>query len=96
MGSAVGLYLGGSGIGCLTIIDFDTISISNLHRQIAHSLHGAEINQNKAESLSDRIKEINPFISINVKKERLTEENAELLLDNNDVIIDCTDNTDVR
>lgn len=58
------LYLAATGIGEISIFDHDQVEISNLHRQVIHSL--ASVGINKAESAAQRMRSINPFVKINV------------------------------
>jgi len=94
LGCPVLIYLATSGIGNLGIIDFDSISQHNLHRQILFTRE--DINRNKAEVAFERLKIINPEININIYTERLNEKNAIRILTPYDIIIDGSDNFETR
>ena len=87
-------YLATSGIGNIIIVDFDVVSISNLHRQILFSF--PDIGKNKAETAKNRLKQINPFINIEPLPIKINAENILGVLKKGDVIIDATDNFFVR
>src|SRR5207248_1022602 len=58
LGSPVALYLGTAGVGRITLVDHDKVDLTNLQRQIAHSL--ARLGEPKAESAREAIAAINP------------------------------------
>ena len=90
LGSPVALYLGGAGVGQITVIDHDTVDATNLQRQIAHTL--ADVGKPKAQSIQQAIADINPDVIVNVVTQRA---DAALLAHSvglADVVIDCTDN----
>ncbi len=94
LGSPVALYLAASGVGQLTIVDFDTVELSNLQRQIIHST--PTIGQAKVISAKASIAAINPEISVQTIHDKL---DAEALLKHvkaHDVIVDGTDNFTTR
>ncbi len=94
LGSPVAMYLAAAGIGEIGIVDFDRVEFSNLQRQL---LHGTEdVGRFKIDSARDRLREINPGVSVTTYKERLTSENAEGIAERYDVIIDGTDNFETR
>ena len=74
LGSPCLIYLAAAGVGTIGIIDDDTVSLSNLQRQIAHGT--ADIGRPKTESAAEAALRINPDIEIVQHKERLTAENA--------------------
>lgn len=79
-----------SGISNLTIVDFDTINLTNFNRQII-SL-SSNINKFKVEEFEKRIRDINPNINLTVYNERLTKENIKVFnLKSYDYVIDCID-----
>ena len=94
LGSPVGLYLASAGVGHITVVDADNVELSNLQRQIAHPM--AHIGLNKAQSLKHAMERINPQISVTVVDEWLTEVNADELIANVDVVLDCCDNFATR
>lgn len=90
LGCPVAIYLAAAGVGTITIIDYDTVDLSNLQRQIAHSTHN--IGENKALSLTESIHRINPDVYVNAITREL---DSKLLTDpvkKADVLIECTDN----
>jgi len=94
LGSPVSIYLASSGIGKITICDFDDVDISNLQRQILHN--DESIGENKASSASKFLRKVNAEISIKPIKKKLNIVEMEKLADKVDVIIDCSDNFETR
>jgi len=96
LGSPASIYLASSGIGELTLCDFDDVELSNLQRQIVHTEHN--LKTNKAHSAKNFISSINSNISINVVDKKLGEKEFDLYIKNNsvDVILDCSDNFQTR
>ncbi len=94
LGCPVLQYLAGAGVGTIGIIDFDSVELSNLHRQV---LFGeADLGRNKAEAASDRLRELNSDISVHVYPEALTAKNALSLVSEYDIIVDGSDNFPTR
>jgi len=89
LGSPISVYLASSGIGKLHLIDFDTVDISNLHRQVFYSLK--DIGKFKSECLSNFIQQRAPFTEVSFSREAITKENAIELISEYDIIIDGTD-----
>ena len=89
LGSPISVYLASSGIGKLHLIDFDTVDISNLHRQVFYSLK--DIGKLKSECLSNFIQQRSPFTEVSFSREAITKENAIELISEYDVIVDGTD-----
>lgn len=89
LGSAVAVYLAGSGIGHLNLIDYDSVDVSNLHRQIFYGLQ--DIGKSKAEQLANHIKKISPFVEVSLSQNPITKSNIELELGEYSMIVDCTD-----
>ena len=94
LGSPAALYLAAAGVGCITLIDNDRVERSNLQRQILHSDH--LVGHLKTESAAQRLHALNPDIRIETISQRLTEDNAEQLLEGHDVIVDGSDNFPTR
>jgi molybdopterin/thiamine biosynthesis adenylyltransferase len=94
LGSPVALYLGSAGVGHITVVDHDTVDVTNLQRQIAHTL--ADVGQPKAQSIQQAIASINPDVQVTV----ITQRADDALLDERvclaDVVLDCTDNFTTR
>ncbi|KAF8581064.1 hypothetical protein K439DRAFT_1647996 [Ramaria rubella] len=87
-------YLAAAGVGKIGIVDYDTVDVSNLQRQILHT--EARIGMSKARSAEIALKEINSKITTIVHDIHLSSENARGLLRNYDIILDCTDNVPTR
>lgn len=84
------LYLAGAGVGRIGIVDFDLVTLSNLHRQVLFSVH--DIGLSKALRAGDVLEQINPDIEIIVFNEKLSNVNALDILKGFDIILDGTDN----
>ena len=94
LGSPVALYLGTAGVGRLTIVDHDTVDVTNLQRQIAHNL--ARVGRPKAESARDTIAAINPDVQVMPRVERADAARLDTLVRDADVVVDCSDNFSTR
>ncbi|WP_279121557.1 HesA/MoeB/ThiF family protein [Muribaculum intestinale] len=94
LGSPVCLYLAAAGVGTIGIVDADTVSLSNLQRQIIH--HTSDIGRPKVESAAVKIKAINPHVNVVAVGEMLTSRNSSSLVEGYDIVVDCTDNFDTR
>lgn len=94
VGSPAALYLAESGVGTLTIIDSDTVDISNLPRQILHTQ--SRIGMNKAESAKKTIAEINPDVHVQAVSTWADETTLSPLVEQADIIVDCCDNFKTR
>ena len=94
LGAPLGMYLAAAGIGTLGLVDFDVVDYSNLQRQIIHG--SSDVGRPKLHSARDRIKEINPFVNVELHEGMLTSENALEIIKNYDLVIDGTDNFPTR
>ena len=94
LGCAATQYLAGAGIGHLTLLDFDTVSVSNLQRQTLHS--DATVGQPKVISARDALARINPYIAITPVNALLDESEIHSLIAEHDLVLDCTDNVSIR
>lgn len=94
IGSTVILYLAASGVGKLTIVDFDEVDVSNLHRQVIHKSH--DVGMNKAESARRAAKALNPSIEVEIIKMPLTAVNALSIVSTHDCVVDASDNPQTR
>ncbi|MEQ1488267.1 MAG: molybdopterin-synthase adenylyltransferase MoeB [Methylotenera sp.] len=94
LGSPVALYLAASGVGTLTICDFDVVDLTNLQRQIIHTTQSVGIN--KAVSAQQSIYEINPEVVVKTIQQKSTEEEFAALVAQADVVLDCSDNFATR
>lgn len=94
LGSPVIAYLAGAGVGTIGIIDNDTVSISNLQRQILHRTE--DLGAGKAVNAGRFVAELNPHVSVTAHELRLDAGNARELLGAYEVVIDGTDNFETR
>ena len=94
LGSPATMYLAAAGVGTLGIVDDDDVDASNLQRQILHDSAGT--GRPKVESARDRLKAINPNVSVEMHHVRLTSANALELLGHYDVVLDGADNFPTR
>ncbi|HEY4776830.1 MAG TPA: molybdopterin-synthase adenylyltransferase MoeB [Candidatus Acidoferrales bacterium] len=94
LGAPLGLYLAAAGVGRIGLVDFDSVDLTNLQRQI---LFGTDdIGRPKIEAATDRLRNLNPDIQIDRFETRLTSENALDILKNYDIVVDGTDNFPTR
>lgn len=89
LGCPVALYLAAAGIGKLILVDFDSVDLSNLQRQIAHSQ--AMIGENKAESVARIVRTINSDVALVVHQQKAEQAALQALAGQADVVVDCTD-----
>lgn len=94
LGSPLLIYLAAAGVGTIGIVDDDTVSISNLQRQVLYTT--AEVGLKKAELASQKLTALYPETDIQTFDIRLNEGNAEALFKHYDIIADCTDNYRTR
>ena len=94
LGAPAALYLAASGVGKLTICDFDTVDLTNLQRQIIHTTQS--VGTNKALSAQQAIYEINPEVIVQTVQQKSTEAEFKVLAETADVVIDCSDNFATR
>ncbi|MDR1912477.1 MAG: molybdopterin-synthase adenylyltransferase MoeB [Helicobacteraceae bacterium] len=94
LGAPLALYLASAGVGTIGLVDFDVVEESNLQRQVIHSTR--DVDRPKVASAKDRIKGINPFITVNTYNTRITSENALEIIQNYDIVADGTDNFPTR
>ena len=94
LGCPILQYLAAAGIGTLGIIDFDTVDVSNLQRQVLFGTSSLGIN--KAIAAKNRLEDLNPTISIEAISYKLTSKNALELFKDYDIIVDGTDNFATR
>lgn len=94
LGSPIALYLAGAGVGTIGLIDDDTVSETNLQRQVLYS--EPEIGLSKAEQAKLRLQALNSDIRVEAWNERLTPQNAECLIANYDIVVDGCDNFRTR
>lgn len=94
LGSPAALYLAAAGIGTLTLVDYDTVEVSNLQRQIIHDQQS--LGRDKVASAADRVAAINPDTRIHTIAAKLDEPSLDETVAGVDVVIDGTDNFAIR
>ncbi|MFB9995617.1 MULTISPECIES: molybdopterin-synthase adenylyltransferase MoeB [Providencia] len=94
LGCAATQYLAAAGVGHLSLVDFDTVSLSNLQRQILH--RDATIGEPKVDSAKAQLAAINPHIKIETFNAQLDEQQLDTLVSQHQVVLDCTDNVAIR
>ena len=93
LGSNIAVALARAGVGKLILIDFDKLDITNLHRQ---QYKVNQIAMNKTDALAENLREIAPYITVETHNMRITEDNAEGLLENADIICEAFDNPECK
>ena len=93
LGSNIAIALARAGIGRLILCDFDRVDVTNLHRQ---QYKADQIGMYKTEALAENLKEIAPYISLEVHTERITEENTVTLLKAADIICEAFDDAECK
>lgn len=94
LGSPVAMYLAASGVGTLTICDFDVVDLTNLQRQIIHTT--PSVGTNKALSARQSILSLNPEVTVHTVQKKTTEVEMSALVAQADVVVDCSDNFATR
>ena len=94
LGSPCLLYLAAAGVGTIGIVDDDTVDLSNLQRQVAHTT--ARIGMAKADSARETITALNPSVAVEVHRVRLDAANARELIAGYDIVADGSDNFSTR
>jgi adenylyltransferase/sulfurtransferase len=94
LGTASSLYLALAGVGCLRLIDQDTVEVQNLHRQVLYSPD--DLNYPKVEVSAKRLMKINPMAKVEPVPENLNAKNVERLLSGMDCVVDGLDNMHTR
>ena len=94
LGCAASQYLASAGVGKIILVDFDTISLSNLQRQILYT--DADMGKPKAEVAKARLQAINPNIEVQAVVKKCDDAEFAELIRQVDIVVDCTDNIDVR
>src|SRR5436190_6705327 len=94
LGSPAALYLAAAGVGTMGLVDFDSVDLSNLQRQILHGTK--DIGRSKLESARDRLQDMNPEIEIKLHECRFSSETAQQIVADYDVVVDGSDNFATR
>ncbi len=93
LGSNIAIALARAGVGRLILIDFDRVDITNLHRQ---QYKVNQIGQYKTEALTENLKEITPYIELEIHTVRITNQNAVQLLQKADIICEAFDDAEAK
>ena len=94
LGSPAALYLASAGVGTLTLVDGDTVDLTNLQRQIAHGQ--SSVGLPNAVSAAHAVSAINPEVKVHPIVARATPADLQALIATADVVLDCTDNFAAR
>ncbi|GEC67480.1 molybdopterin-synthase adenylyltransferase MoeB [Raoultella terrigena] len=94
LGCAAAQYLAAAGVGALTLLDFDSVSLSNLQRQTLHS--DATIGLPKVDSARDSLARINPHVRLTPLNALLDQPALAAQIAAHDLVLDCTDNVTIR
>src|SRR5690606_19849735 len=94
LGCAAAQYLAAAGVGRMTLLDFDTVSVSNLQRQTLHS--DATVGESKVISARDALARINPNVHFTLIDAMLDDAALSAHIAQHDIVLDCTDNVAVR
>lgn len=94
LGAPAALYLTAAGVGHLRLIDDDTVSLSNLQRQVIY--RGADVETPKVDRARDVLHELNTHVEVEAVQQKLTASNAASILRGVDVVLDGTDDFDTR
>ncbi len=94
LGSPLALYLAAAGVGTIGLVDHDTLELSNLQRQVAHTT--ARLGQNKATSAAQALLALNAHTRVDIHARRMDADAARELIPRYDIICDGTDNFPTR
>ena len=94
LGSPVALYLAAAGVGRIGLVEFDTVELSNLQRQILYGT--SDVGRPKLEAAVERLQDVNPHVTLEPHAERLTAANALELIPRYDIVVDGSDNFPTR
>ena len=89
LGSAAAVYLAATGVGHIHLIDYDTIDLSNLHRQVFYRRD--QVGKSKAKTLAAYMSEISAYIEVSFAEEPITKSNIDDHLKAFPLVVDCTD-----
>ena len=94
LGSPVALYLGSAGVGHITLVDDDVVDVTNLQRQIAHTME--RVGMAKTASAQSAVHGINPEVQVSTLQHRVSGDELYRLVAAHDIVFDCTDNFKTR
>lgn len=90
LGCPAAMYLACAGVGHITVVDPDTVDLTNLQRQIAHST--SRVGQAKVDSLAKTLQDLNPLVGVNAIQAKANADTLPAWLQQADVVLDCCDN----
>ncbi len=90
LGCPVTDYLARAGVGTIGVVDFDKVSLSNIHRQSLYN--SKDIGKYKVDAIKEKIKLINPLIKIIKYKKKVNDKNLNSMINSFDIIVDGSDN----
>ena len=93
LGSNIAFALSRAGIGKLILIDYDSVDVTNLHRQ---QYKANQVGMNKTDALKENLLEIAPYVTIETHSVRISENNAEELLEKADIICEAFDDAESK
>jgi molybdopterin/thiamine biosynthesis adenylyltransferase len=94
LGSPVALYLASAGVGHITVVDHDTVDLTNLQRQVAHTVD--RVGHPKVQSIQAALAQINPGVHVTTVQQRADAALLSQLVAQADVVLDCCDNFATR
>lgn len=94
LGSPISVYLATTGVGHIHLVDFDTVSTSNLHRQIFYNID--DVGKSKAENLVEKISKKAPFTKVTFSNKAVDKESILKLVEDFDVVVDGTDSLPIK
>ncbi len=94
LGCPAAMYLASSGVGHITLVDFDAVELSNLQRQIGHA--SGDIGRPKVDSLADTLRALNPEVAVQAVNAAADEDSVAGWVQQADVVLDCSDNFATR
>ncbi|MDV7186259.1 HesA/MoeB/ThiF family protein [Lutibacter sp. TH_r2] len=94
LGSPISVYLATTGVGHIHLVDFDTVSTSNLHRQIFYNID--DVGKSKAENLAKKISKKAPFTKVTFSNKAVDKESILKLVEDFDVVVDGTDSLPIK
>jgi molybdopterin/thiamine biosynthesis adenylyltransferase len=94
LGSPISIYLAAAGIGKIRLVDCDVVDETNLNRQVLH--WEKDVGRRKVESASEKLKNLNPYVSIEPVADVITAANVSKLIEGFDAVVDAMDNLETR
>ncbi len=94
LGSPAAYYLAAAGVGTIGLVDSDSVDLSNLQRQILHA--SEDVGRPKTESAAEKLRALNPDVTVNTYQTRLGVENVREIIKDYDIVVDAVDNFAAR